>query len=135
MAIEILIYNDGDYVVGRAYGLLEGQELFDMLFSLIDNNKKGILNSGYKFMFDLRDIDNFKIDKSDVSRIFQINLAYGQGRGDTRTAILLGSESGRELVELHKILSVASKIPVEIFESQQAAHDWLGIDPDTITEL
>jgi len=135
MAIEILIYNDGDYVVGRAYGLLEGQELFDMLFSLIDNNKKGILNSGYKFMFDLRDIDNFKIDKSDVSRILQINLAYGQGRGDTMTAILLDSESGRELVELHKILSVASKIPVEIFESQQAAHDWLGIDPDTITEL
>jgi hypothetical protein len=135
MAIETIIYNDGDYVVSRAYDLLEGHELSDMLFSLIDKSQKGILKHGYMFMFDLRDIDNFKIDRSDISRIFQINLAYGQDRGNTKTAMLLGSESGRELAELHKTLSIASNIPVEIFKSQQAAYDWLGIDPDTITEL
>ncbi len=135
MSIETIIYNDGDYVLSRAYDVLDGDELSDMLFTLIDKSKKGILKHGYKFMFDLRDIDSFNIDRPDISRIFQINLTYGQKRGNTRTAMLLGSESGRELVELHKTLSVASKIPVEIFESQQSAYDWLGIDPETITEV
>ena len=134
MAIEILVYNDGDYVVGRAYDLLKGSELSDMLFSLINKYQKGILKSGYKLMFDLRDIDILNIDKSEISRIFQINLTYGQGRGDIKTAILLGRKLDSELAELHKILSKASNISVEIFEFQQAAYDWLDIDPDTITE-
>lgn len=135
MAIETLIYNDGEYVVSRAYDQLNGSELSDLIFSLIDKHQKGILKPGYKSMFDLRDIDNLNVGKTEISRIFQINLTYGQGRGDIKTAILLGSELGRELAEQHKTLSTVSNIHVEIFESQQDAYDWLGVDPDTIVEL
>ena len=82
------------------------------------------------------DADTSEISKDDIHRVAHINLNHGLERGEFTMAILTVKPHPVVLARLHKLLSVASHIRVEIFSEVYAAYKWMHVkNPEVRGEI
>ena len=128
--IERNIYHDGLLVVTKCSGEVTAEELIKSEYWMV-NNFGGEIKPGFGQIFDALEADTNAITENDIHRVAQINLNHGEERGSFTMAILAVKPYPLALAKLHKLLSVASHIRVEIFSDSEAAYKWLGIQqPD-----
>ena len=126
MTIETSIFKEENTLIALFSGVISGEDLVDFLFWLIREHKQGVLRDGYRLLIDTRDIEVMQVGEEDIHRLSQINMTFGRGRGDLKTAIVVESEVGYKLANLHKSLSKLSSVDVEVFEDPKDACAWLG---------
>lgn len=123
--IEREIYHDGLLVVTRFSGHITTDELINSAHWMIDNFDV-LIKPGFSQLFDARDADTDAISEEDIHRIAHINLHHGKKRGAFTMAILAVKPYPLALARLHKLLSAAANINVEIFDDAASAYKWLG---------
>ena len=124
--IERTIYHDGMLVVTRCSGKITAEELIASQYWMV-NNFGDVIKPGFSQLFNALDADVSAITEDDIHRVAQINLHHGQTRGHFSMAILAVKPYPLALARLHKLLSVAASIRVEIFSDIDAAYKWLEI--------
>lgn len=129
MTIETRMLENGNVLMALFSDVVSGEDLVDFLFWLIDEHKQGHLPDGYRLLIDARNVRIVQVRDEDIHRLSQINMTYGRGRGNLKTAIIVDNEDGRHLAHLHKSLARLSAIDVEVFESLDDACAWLGFIP------
>ncbi len=128
--IERKIYDEGLLVVTKCSGKVTAEELIDSEYWMVDNFD-GKIKPGFSQIFDALDADTDAITENEIRRVAQINLNHGSERGNFSMAILAVKPYPLVLARLHKLLSVAAHIRVEIFSDIDAACKWLGVQvPD-----
>lgn len=128
--IERNIYNDGLLVVTKCRGKISAEELIQSQYWMVENFGKKVM-PGFSQIFDVMNSDIDAITEHEIHRIAQVNLNHVKERGDFSMAILAVRPYPLALARLHKMLSVASSIRVEIFSDIDVAYKWLGISrPD-----
>ena len=129
--IERNIYHKGQLVVSRVSGKVNGQELIDHVFWLIDSHNVGEVQSGYGQLIFTHDIDSMTIGEEDIRRVMEIGTSLGQGRGRFRTAIIAVEPYNAKLAELYQSLAKEADLEVELCSTVEQAFDWLGCEnPD-----
>lgn len=129
MPVENHIFDGGSTAITRISGVVTAQEIIDYQFWLISAYKDGKLADSYRLLIEAGDIGIVQVEENDIHRLSQINIVYGRDRGSLKTAIVVNEGPGRKLAALHKSLSKAAGVEVEIFNSRLDACAWLGIDP------
>ena len=124
--IERNIYQDGLLVVTKCSGKITAAELIKSEYWMVDNFG-GVIKPGFSQIFDALDADTDAITENEIHRVAQVNLNHGKERGSFSMAILAVKPYPLALAKLHKLLSVAAHIRVEIFSDSEAAYKWLGI--------
>lgn len=129
------IYYDGSLVVTKCSGRVTAKELIDSEYWMIDNFGS-VIKQGFCQLFDVMDADTSEISKDDIHRVAHINLNHGLERGEFTMAILTVKPYPLVLARLHKLLSVASHIRVEIFSEVYAAYKWMHVkNPEVRGEI
>ncbi len=126
--IERNVYHDGMLVVTKCRGNITAEELISSQYWMVDNFGE-VIKPGFSQLFDALDADTSAITENDIHRVAQINLHHGKTRGDFSMAILAIKPYPLALAKLHKLLSVAASIRVEIFSDIDAAYKWLEMQP------
>ena len=129
--IEREVFDDGKLVVTRCSGKVTVEELISSAYWMVDNYG-GVLKPGFSQVFDALDADTSAISEEDIHRVAHINLSQGSHRHGFTMAILAMKPYPQALARLHKLLSAAADIRVEIFCDYKTAYQWLGLnDPYT----
>lgn len=123
--IERKITHDGLLVLTKCSGKITPEELVDSTHWMI-NNYGDLIKPGFSQLFDALDADTAAISEDDIHRIAHINLNLGRNRGGFTMAILTVKPYPQALAKLHKLLSAAANIRVEIFSNIDAAYQWLA---------
>ncbi len=126
--IERNVYHDGMLVVTKCRGNITAEELISSQYWMVDNFGDAI-SPGFSQLFDALEADTSAITENDIHRVAQINLHHGRTRGNFSMAILAIKPYPLALAKLHKLLSVAANIRVEIFSDIDTAYNWLEIQP------
>ncbi len=129
--IEREVYNEGALVITRCSGTVSAQELIDSAHWMVDNYDKA-LKPDFSQIFDALEANTDAVTEEDIHRIAHINIHRGHGRGGYTMAILAMKPYPQALAKLHKLLSVASDIRVEIFCDYEQAYKWLGVKDPTV---
>ena len=128
--IERKIYHDGLFVLTKCSGIVTAEELISSEYWMVENFG-GKIKPGFSQIFDALDADTTAVTENEIHRVAQINLNHGAERGRFSMAILAAQPHPLVLAKLHKLLSVAAHIRVEIFSDIDAAYKWLGVQkPD-----
>ncbi len=128
--LERNIYLDGSLVVTKCEGVVTGEELIDSANWMVKNFGES-MKPGFSQIFDARCVITHEITEDEVRRIAQINMIYSRDRGRFTMAILAIKPYPQALARLHKLLSVASNIRVELFDDIDKAYRWLlDINPE-----
>ncbi|HHJ36345.1 MAG TPA: hypothetical protein ENJ87_11315 [Gammaproteobacteria bacterium] len=125
--IERKIYQDGLLVVTRCSGDLTGDELIRSAHWMIDNYGD-VIKPGFCQIFDALDANSEAVTEDDIHRVAHINLNHGHDRLGFSMAILAVKPYPVALAKLHKLLSVAADINVEIFSDIELAYEWLVLN-------
>ena len=126
--IERTIYYDGALIVTRCSGKITAKELIASQYWMVENFGTKI-KPGFSQVFDARVADTSAISEDDIHRVAQINIHHTKERGSFSMAILAVKPYPLALARLHKLLSSAASIRVEIFSELDAAYQWLGVQP------
>lgn len=118
------ILYDGLLVVTRCSGDVSGEELKQSAHWMIDNYGS-LIKPGFCQIFDALTVGSIEVTEDDIHRVAHINLNQGRDRGGFSMAILANQPYPLALAKLHKLLSTAAAIHVEIFSDIDAAFDWL----------
>lgn len=121
------IYNDGMLVVTTCSGTVAEDELVASAHWMIDHYGNE-LKPGFLQLFNALKADLVNINDDAIHRIAHINLNHGQNRAPFSMAIVASRPYPRALARLHKLLSAAVNIQVEIFSTDGDAYQWLGVD-------
>ena len=119
------IHHDGLLVITKCSGKLTAKELTDSACWMIENFGN-LIKPGFSQLFDALEAETSAISKEDIHRIAHININHGKNRGSFYMAILSVKPYPLALARLHKVLSAAVDIEVEIFSEADAAYQWLG---------
>ncbi len=130
--IERKVYHDGLFVVTKCSGRITSEELIGSQYWMVENFGKEI-KPGFSQIFHALEADTGAITEDDMRRVAQINLHYSEKRGSFSMAILAAKPFPVALARLHKLLSSAASIRVEIFSELDVAYQWLDIQPLTTT--
>lgn len=133
MPIEHTVIQNGNALVTQVSGTLSGDEMTEHMFWLI-NNFGCKLKSGYRQLFDTREMTGVTVDKADIYRISQIIQTYGADRGKIKTGIVTTNPKGRQMAFAFQALSRMSDVEVKIYDTIDEALGWLRIDSDEIPE-
>ena len=123
--IEREIYDDGLFIVTRCSGMITAKELIGSQYWMVENFATKI-KPGFSQIFDALAADTQAITEDDIHRVAQINIHHAKERGSFSMAILAAKPFPLALARLHKLLSSAASIRVEIFGDEEAAYQWLG---------
>ena len=123
--IERKLYNDGRLVLTRCSGVVTPDELIDSAHWMIDHYGREI-KPGFRQLFDARRADTVLLTEEVVHRVAHINLNHGRHREGFSMAIVAVKPYPQALARLHKLLSKAAGIQVELFSDVAAACEWLG---------
>ena len=123
--IERTIYQDGLLVVTRCSGVVKTEELIQSAHWMVDNYGE-LIKPGFCQIFDARDAVVDAITEEDIHHVAHINLNQGRDRLGFSMAILAVKPYPLALARLHKLLSVASGINVELFSDIEGAYNWLS---------
>ncbi len=118
------IYHDGLLVVSKCSGKVTSKELMDSKHWMI-NNFGGLIKPGFSQLFDVLGADTSALTDDDIHRVAHINLNLGLSRGEFTMAIIAVDPYPIVLAKLHKLLSVAAHIRVDIFNDIDDAYKWL----------
>lgn len=121
------IYNNGSLVITVCRDRVTADELIASANWMVSNFGNAI-KPGFKQLLDAMDADTSAITEEDIHRIAQINLSHARSRGEFPMAILATRPYPLALARLHKLLSAAAEIKVEIFGDAEAAYKWLRVD-------
>jgi len=122
--IEREIFQDGLLVVTKCSGKITADELIHSARWMIDNYGE-LIKPGFCQIFDALEANSDAITEDDIHRVAHINLNLGRNRRGFSMAILAAKPYPLTLARLHKLLSAASNIHVEIFNDIDAAFEWL----------
>ena len=125
--IERKIYQDGLLVVTRCSGVLSTEELIESAHWMV-NNYGEVIKPGFCQIFDALDANVDAITEEDIHHVAHINLNQGRDRLGFSMAILAVKPYPLALAKLHKLLSVASGINVELFSDFDGAYEWLSLN-------
>lgn len=128
--IERNIYYDGQLIVTRCSGQITAKELIASQYWMVENFGTKI-KPDFSQVFDALTADTSAISEDDLHRVAQINLHHAKERGRFSMAILAAKPYPLALARLHKLLSSAASIRVEIFSELEKAYQWLDIQPPT----
>ncbi len=118
------IYLDGALVVTKCTGIVTGDELVNSTNWMIEHFDEAI-KPGFSQLFDAKDVVTHEVSEDEIHRIAQINMSHSTDRGRFTMAILADRPYPRALARLHKLLSAASNIQVELFDDVDKAYRWL----------
>ena len=124
--IERKIYHDGLLVITRCSGKVTTDELIKSEYWMVNNFGEKI-KPEFSQIFDALEADTEAVTEDDIRRVAQINLNHGEERGSFSMAILAVKPYPMALARLHKLLSAAANINVEIFSDIDTAYEWLGV--------
>ena len=125
--IEREIYQDGLLVVTRCSGVLSTEELIESARWMV-NNYGEVIKPGFCQIFDALDANADAITEEDIHHVAHINLNQGRDRLGFSMAILAVKPYPLALAKLHKLLSAASGINVELFADIESAYKWLNLN-------
>ena len=123
--IERKIYQDGLLVVTRCSGVLQAEELIQSAHWMVANYGS-VIKPGFSQIFDALGANADAITEEDIHHVAHINLNQGHGRIGFSMAILAVKPYPLALAKLHKLLSAASGINVELFSDIDMAYKWLA---------
>ncbi len=123
--IERKVFYDGMLVVTKCSGLVTVEELTASAHWMVDHYGDAI-KPGFSQVFDALEANTDDVTEQDIHRIAHINLSQGSKRGSFSMAILAAKPYPQALARLHKLLSAAANIRVEIFCDYNTAYKWLG---------
>ncbi|MCK4834121.1 MAG: hypothetical protein KAT12_05065, partial [Gammaproteobacteria bacterium] len=118
--IERKIYHDGLLVITRCSGKVTTDELIKSEYWMVNNFGEKI-KPEFSQIFDALEADTEAVTEDDIRRVAQINLNHGEERGSFSMAILAVKPYPMALARLHKLLSAAANINVEIFSDIDTA--------------
>ncbi len=128
--IERNIYHDGNLVVANCSGIVTSAELIQHANWMV----KGfgtLIKPGFSHLFNAINAEVGDISEETIHQVAYINISFSKARGKFAVSIVAAQPYPLELASLHKHLSVASNIEVEIFSNTDAAYKWLGFEqPD-----
>jgi len=128
--LERNVYLDGSLVVTKCTGVVTGEELINSANWMVTNFGETI-QPGFSQFFDTAAVITHEVSEDEIHRIAQINMSHSEGRGKFTMAILAVKPYPRALARLHKLLSAASNIRVELFDDIDKAYRWLlDINPE-----
>jgi len=125
--IERKIYQDGLLVISRCSGVLNADELIESAHWMVKNYGDKI-KPGFSQVFDALGANAEAITEEDIHHVAHINLNQGQNRIGFSMAILAVKPYPLALAKLHKLLSAASGINVELFGDIETAYKWLKMN-------
>lgn len=125
--IEREIYQDGLLVVTRCSGVLSAEELIQSAHWMV-KNYGGDIKPGFSQVFDALGVNADAISEEDIHHVAHINLNQGHHRLGFSMAILAVKPYPLALAKLHKLLSAASGINVELFSDIETAYKWLKMN-------
>lgn len=125
--IKRTVFNDGMLVVTKCEGKLIAEELINSAQWMVDHYARDV-KPGFHQIFDALEANTDAITAEDIHRIAHINLNQGSNRESFSMAILAMKPYPQALARLHKLLSAAANIRVEIFSDYDAAYQWLGCE-------
>jgi len=125
--IERKIYQDGLLVITRCSGVLTTEELVQSAHWMVNNYGEAV-KPGFSQIFDALDANADAITEEDIHHIAHINLNQGRDRIGFSMAILAVKPYPLALAKLHKLLSAASGINVELFSDIETAYKWLKMN-------
>lgn len=124
------IYLDGALVVTKCTGIVTGEELIDSTNWMVRHFGETI-KPGFSQLFDTKNVVTHEVSEDEIHRIAQINMSHSTNRGRFTMAILADKPYPRALARLHKLLSTASNIRVELFDDTNKAYRWLlDVNPE-----
>jgi len=132
--IERKLYHDGLLVLTRCSGKIAAEEIIGSEYWMVENFGT-IIKPGFSQIFDALEADTSEITEDDIHRVAQINIHHGKDRGRFSMAILAAKPFPLALARLHKLLSSAADIRVEIFSDAEEAYHWLGVQPPDVDAL
>jgi len=128
--LERKVYLDGALVVTRCSGVVTGEELVNSANWMV-NNFGEVIKPGFSQFFDAKGAITHEVSEEEIHRIAQINMSHSRERGRFTMAILAVKPYPQALARLHKLLSTASNIRVELFDDVDKAYRWLlDINPE-----
>ena len=128
--LERKVYLEGSLVVTRCAGVVTGEELVNSANWMIDNFG-AVIKPGFSQFFDAKGAVTHEVSEEEIHRIAQINMSHSRERGRFTMAILAVKPYPQALARLHKLLSAASNIRVELFDDVDKAYRWLlDVNPE-----
>lgn len=122
--IERNIFLQGSLVVTNCTGIVTAEELLKSADWMVENFGDAI-KPGFSQFFDAKEVVTHEVTDGEIHRIAQINMSHAEQRGRFTMAILAVKPYPRTLARLHKLLSAAANIRVEIFDDVDKAYRWL----------
>lgn len=123
--IERDIYHHGRLVVTQCRRMVTADELMQSAHWMVNHFGEEI-QPGFCQLFDALGADTRAITEEDIHHVAHINLNHGRDRGHFSMAIVADQPYQIALAKLHKILSEAAEISVEIFAEIDPALQWLA---------
>ncbi len=128
--LERKVYLEGSLVVTRCTGVVTGEELVSSANWMV-NNFGEVIKPSFSQFFDAKGAVTHEVSEEEIHRIAQINMSHSVERGRFTMAILAVKPYPQALARLHKLLSTASNIRVELFDDVDKAYRWLlDVNPE-----
>ncbi len=128
--LERNVFLQGSLVVTRCTGIVTADELLKSADWMVENFG-GEIEPGFSQLFDAKEVVTHEVTEDEIHRIAQINMSHAKTRGSFTMAILAVKPYPRTLARLHKLLSAASNVRVELFDDIGDAYQWLlDINPE-----
>ena len=121
------VYLDGMLLVAQCTDTLSSEDIINHVMWMVKNFGT-LIKPGFSHLFVTIDADIGNITEDNIRHVAHINIGFAKERGKFTTAIVANEPYPISLAHLHRELSTASNINVEIFDNISSAYKWLGYE-------
>jgi hypothetical protein len=125
MPIDYKIYENGDYVYAKATGILTPDEILDYEQKLSQNPK---MKSGYKELFDVRDIIKSEVTKDSLQKVIKEIMSDEKKSHRNKLAIVVSRGESFDRAKYYEKTVPSTKQTIIVFNMLETAKTWLGVD-------